>query len=720
MKWRFSPIVLAGLLVCGVSTAKEGMWTPAQLLEIKDDLRAFGLKIDPAELADLERGPLAAVINLNGCTASFVSPDGLIVTNHHCAVSAIQRNSTDGTNRYELGFTAKDRASELWAGPSSRVLVTTKETDVTGKFREVVSKATSDTDVYTAIDRLKKTLVAECETDKRLRCQVAAYDGGARYVLIAQINIKDVRLVHAPPRAIGVFGGDIDNWMWPRHTGDWTLFRAYVGPDQTPAEHHKDNVPFKPARFLEVSARGVNDGGFVMTAGYPARTSRYRTAGELEYANASYYPRTVAFLTELLALVEGEQAKGDEAKVKLTSKRGWIANYHKYSKGLLDGFSRSGVVARKKAEERALRAWIGADADRKKRYSTPLADLDAAVLQARATAQKDTALWWLLRLPVGLRTAGTIHWLAGEREKPDAEREAGYQARDEARLQGSIENAFKSWHAASDAEILRFLLKQTAALPKGARITALDRWLKKRGGVDKAVNWLYAGMKLDDAKARKALFGARDRKAVLKSKDRFVALAAALYDERKALTTSEHATDGALARLRPQFMAALREYSSGAVYSDANATLRVSYAKVRGYSPREAVTYAPFTTLRGVLEKDQGKEPFDVPAAQKKAIEALHANPPAKPPAWMTDGTVVVNFLSGCDTTGGNSGSPTLDASGRLVGLLFDGNYEAMASDWAFDRVNTRSIHVDIRYLLWALNDVVGGEHLLKEMTLVQ
>ena len=717
------PLALAALP--GVALAGEGMWMPEQLPAIEGELKAAGLTMAAKDLADLGSGPLAAVINLNGCTASFVSPDGLVVTNHHCAVGAIQRNTTPKENRYETGYTAKTRQDELWAGPSARVRVTLSQEDVTSQFAGAVGKAGDDAAVFRATDALEKALVAACEKDKRLRCRVARYDGGARWVLVRQLDIKDVRLVHFPPRAIGVYGGDEDNWMWPRHTGDWSMFRAYVAPDGAPAEHDAKNVPYRPKRWLTVSTEGVQPGSFVAVAGYPARTYRYRTAAELRHAAETGVPATIRLLEALLGVVEQEQKRSPDARVKLTSTHAWIANYLKYSKGLLDGFQRSGVAAEREAQERALLAWVDADPARKQRLRPGMDALAAAVAARTATERRDRTLGWLVWLPTMLRTAATLHWLAAQQDKPDAQREAGYQERDHAELRAGMAHRFRQYLPAADAALTRLMLLDAESLPKTARIAGLDRFMARfrRAGepasksVDRAVTWLYQGGELQKEAVRKRLFGAK-RTVVEASKDRFIQLAAALYGDRVEARKREEAHDGAMARLRPTYMAALREQSKGAIYSDANATLRVTFGQVAGYSPREAITYTPLTTLRGVLEKDRGKEPFDVPAAQRAAADRLHARqrPGAPTEPWVSGGTVGVNFLSTCDTTGGNSGSPTLDAQGRLIGLLFDGNYEAMSSDWVFDRKRTRSIHVDIRYLLWSLFDLFDGKHLLREM----
>ncbi|MCO4763170.1 MAG: S46 family peptidase [Myxococcales bacterium] len=712
-------------LLAPPSHADEGMWMPAQLSQIAGQLTKAGLKLPTATLQDLKKGPLAAVINLNGCTASFVSADGLIVTNHHCAVGAIQRNSTASANLLEAGFTAKKRTDERWAGPGSRVLITLKETEVTGQFRAALKGVKDDLAAFEKVDGLKKQLIKTCEADGQSRCRVATYDGGARYVLVHQLDLRDVRLVHAPPRAIGVYGGDIDNWMWPRHTGDWALFRAYVGKDGRPADHANTNVPFRPKKWLTVSAQGVKAGSYVMVAGYPGRTYRYRLPLELKDAEAVSYPRTIKILADLVTILETQQKASASARVKLTSLRAGLANYLKYSRGLLDGFRKSQATAAETKRYAALKGWIAQDAIRRATYERPLQRLEARLTEMQGRRRRAEVLRWMLRLPVLVRTAATLDWLATEREKPDEKRDRGYQKRDWARLQGRLEQRARTYVKAADQEMMVYLLRQANGLPGSARIAVVDALLKKFGakgskteaGISRAVAHLYSKQTLAKDKTRKKLFAAGRKK--FKSRDPMLKFVMALQPLRRKIDEQHKRDAGFLAAHRPAYLAALRD-RFGEMYPDANSTLRVTFGNVKGYSPRESIQYTPQTSLAGVLEKHTGKAPFDVPPSAREAIRRTHAKirqGRATSP-WIDKGlgSVGVNFLSTCDTTGGNSGSPTLDAQGRLVGLLFDGNYEAMASDWVFDRVKTRSIHVDIRYLLWALHEVLGGQHLLNEM----
>ena len=726
-------LLAASLLLPRLGLADEGMWMPAQLSRVSAQLTRAGLKLPAAKLQDLKAGPLSAVINLNGCTASFISSDGLIVTNHHCAVGAIQHNSTPSANLLEAGFTAKSHKDERWAGPGSHVLVTLEEVDVTAQFRATLKGVKDDLVAFTKVDALKKQLVKACETDKQTRCRVATYDGGARYVRVRELDLRDVRLVHAPPRAIGIYGGDIDNWMWPRHTGDWALFRAYVGADGTPADHAATNVAFRPKTWLTVSTEGVKPGSYVMVAGYPGRTYRYRLPLELKDAEQNSYPRNIRILADLVEILETQQKANADAQVKLTSLRAGLANYLKYSRGLLDGFRKSGATVAQAKRYAELKAWISEDATRRASYERPLDRLERRLTEMQGRQRRAALLQWMLRLPVLLRTAATLDWLSTERGKPDALRDEGFQERDWKRLAGGIAQRARTYVKAADEAMLVYLLREAARLPKDARIDVVDALLKKfqkRGQKTDsdpvllaAAHHLYSRATLANGKQREKLFGATRQAFLAEKKDPMLAFVAALQPLRREIDAQHKKDAGFLAAHRPSYLAALRE-RFGELYSDANSTLRVTFGNVKGYSPQEAAQYTPQTTLKGVMEKHTGTAPFDVPASVREAITQTHArirqNREKNPWIDAELGSVGVNFLSTCDTTGGNSGSPTLDAEGRLVGLLFDGNYEAMASDWVFDRVKTRSIHVDIRYLLWALKEVLAGEHLLREMGVVK
>ena len=717
---------LAAVVVAGAAPATahadEGMWKPSQMPQLAAQLKARGLRMDPAALSNLAGKPLDAVISLGGCTASFVSPEGLVVTNHHCGYGAIQYNSTPERDLLETGFVAKTFDEELPADPNARIYVTQAITDVTdritGGLDAMDGKARFD-----AIESREKALVAECEAPGGLRCNVYAFHGGLEYSLIRQLEIQDVRLVYAPPEAIGKYGGDVDNFEWPRHTGDWSFLRAYVGPDGKPAPYSKDNVPYQPASWLEVSQQPLQAGDYVMVAGYPGRTNRYRLASEVQDAIDWSHPESVAYYKDYLATIERTTAGDKAAALKYASTVAGINNALKLYQGQLDGFAKmDDPVGMKRAREDALKAWLATRGDAGKAQVAALAALERELAAAEATRERDR--WFPSVAAGGLTgTAVTLYRNAIEQAKPDAEREGGYQARDKARLEGRMTSMDKRYDAAVDKALTKLRIERyLAQVPEGSRVAELDAWLGISAGdktvpdLDARLDALYAGSQLGDQAARLRWLGA-DRAAIEASQDPALRFAVQVMPALLRLEEEQEARSGRVSALRPQFMQAMIDFNASQgkpVYPDANSSLRITFGTVRGYSPRDAVEMQPFTTLAGIVAKHTGEDPFDAPEAELAAIAAGKGAQYRMAPL----GDVPVNFLSDVDTTGGNSGSPTLNAKGELVGLLFDGNYESLSADWIFNPDLTRSIHVDARYMRWAMDEVDHAERLLEEMGL--
>ena len=476
--------VVAALLACVASAplaAKEGMFTPGQLPEIAEDLRAMGLEVAPEKLADLTGFPMGAIVQLQGCSASFVSPEGLVVTNHHCARGSVQYNSTAENNYLEDGFLAQAKADELPAAPGSRVYVTTEITDVTARVRDGIDTL-SPTERYETVDQRVKDITAECEQDVGFRCLVASFYGGKEYTLIKRLEVKDVRLVYAPADAVGKYGGDIDNWMWPRHTGDFAFYRAYVAPDGSSAEYAEENVPYRPEHHLKVSAAGLDDGDFVMAAGYPGSTQRYTRLGEVENTFGWTYPTFVTLLNDWIDAIEEAAPLGSDARVKYESRLAGLNNYEKNLRGQIDGARRVGLVDRRREREAALNAWIAADAARAP-YGKAIAALDT-LSEESATAARTNFWYGNVTRPQLLSAAQRLYRLAKEREKPDAQRESGYQERDMAFFRQGLQALDRRYDAAVDkAEWLLFLggyLEQPAA----ERVAVLDEALGIAGASD--------------------------------------------------------------------------------------------------------------------------------------------------------------------------------------------------------------------------------------------
>lgn len=723
MRLRWTAVAL--LAFPATATAGEGMWLPEQLTDpaVAEAMQQAGLELDPAELATLDAAPLDAIISLGGCSASFVSSEGLVITNHHCVVGYLQHNSTPDNNVLEAGFYAHDRADEAWAGPGSRVYVTQRIEDVTEQVRDGITRRMDDAARYRVVDQARKDLVAECEEPGGLRCSVVAFDSGASFRLIEQLEIQDVRLVYAPEHMVGFFGGDEDNWVWPRHAGDFAFLRAYVSPDGTPAEYSEDNVPFQPDSWLQVAREPVDDGDFVMVAGYPGRTYRQRTGDEMRWARESTYPWNIATMDDLLAILDGHIEQSEEAAVLLSSFRFGLANYHKNNHGMLDGFETSGAVERAIARDGVVReALVEMGRDGRERLGA-LDELQELFDAQRETVDRDRLLGWMgwaLDLP---GVANTAVWWAHERLKPDAERDGGYQDRDAQRIRNGVARVEMSFHAPAEAELAAYFLGRLDGLEGAARVAALEPYFDARRADDGSCDYegvvadMYDGTRLTDAAARMELLD-MDLAALAADDDPIVQLAVAMYPLRREMRDRDESFSGAELRLRPSYLAAVREHGpvmeDGPVsyYPDANSTLRITFGNVAGYSPRDAVSYGPLTTVEGVLEKDTGEDPFDAPDNLVAAIEAGEWGAWAHPRL----GTVALDFASTLDTTGGNSGSATLNGRGELTGLLFDGNYEAMASDWLFDPVKTRSIHVGMSYVLWMAEYVHGMTELLAEL----
>ncbi len=720
-KRLLSAAALAALACQAPASAKEGMFTPDQLPAIAKDLRKTGLRLNPKNLTDLTGFPMGAVISLGGCTASFVSPEGLVVTNHHCARGSVQFNSTEENNYLEKGFLANEAAEELPAAPGSRIYVTTAFEDVTEQILGGLADDLTDRERYQAIEDRQKAVVKECEATPGYRCQAPAFFGGLEYKLIKRLEIRDVRLVYAPADAIGKYGGDIDNWQWPRHTGDFAFYRAYVAPDGSAADFAEENVPYKPDHFLKVSAAGLKDGDFVMAAGYPGSTSRYTRLAEVKNTFDWFYPTWVTTLEGWIGAIEAAAPEGSDARIKYESRLSGLNNFLKNLYGQIDGARRVGLVDRRAAREAALNGWIAQDEARGD-FGTAIAALDA-LAEESAAATRRNFLYNNATRPQLLSAAQRLYRLSKEKQKPDEAREPGYQDRDMTFFRQGLERIDRRFDADVDKAEWLLFLEAYLAQPADARVAAYDQGLGLGETFDRAalaskLDGYYRATSLTDPAQRLALMDA-DTAALDASDDPFMKLAAALYDAELAQEEEAKTRAGARASLRPEYMKAIIAWqkAQGTIaYPDANSTLRITYGNVLGGSPKDGMIYEPFTRLVGIVEKDTGEDPFNAPQKQLDLIKAGEYGSYALPSL----GSVPVNFLSDLDSTGGNSGSATLNARGELVGLLFDGTFESVNSDWDFDPRTTRTIHVDTRYMLWVMEKLDNADRLIDEMTVVK
>ena len=703
------------LLAAQIAQAGEGMWVPQQLPEIAGPLKKAGLKLSPQQISDLTGDPMGAVVALGGCTASFVSPNGLVVTNHHCAYGAIQLNSTAENNLIKNGFNAPTTADEVSAGPNARVFVLDEITDVTKDAKAAIAAAGDDALARTkALEAFEKKLIADCEAEAGFRCRLYSFSGGNTYRLFKNLEIKDVRLAYAPPGSVGKFGGDIDNWMWPRHTGDFAFYRAYVGKDGKPAAFSKDNVPYRPKHWLKFADQPLGAGDFVMVAGYPGSTNRYALAAEFDNTAQWTYPTIARHYKNQIAMVEAAGKQNADIQVKYAATMAGWNNTSKNYDGQLVGFKSIDAAGQKQREEAAVLGWLKGQGAKGQSALDAHAKLLDLLEQSKATRDRDLTLA-LFNNTAMLGSATQLYRLSIEREKPNAERESGYQERDLPAIEGGLKQLERRYVAAMDRQLQEYWLNEYIKLPADQRVAAVDAWLggNDAAAVKRALDRL-AGTKLGSTEERLKWFAA-DRKAFEASNDPAIQYAVAVMPTLLKLEQERKTRAGENLAARPVYLQALADYKKSQgefVYPDANLSLRITFGNVMGYAPKDGVEYTPFTTLEGVVAKETGQDPFDSPKALLDAVAA-------KRYGGLEDkriGSVPVNYLSDLDITGGNSGSPVLDAHGKLVGLAFDGNWESVSSNWVFDSKMTRMISVDQRYMRWIMQEVFPAPQLLKEM----
>ncbi len=696
-----------------------GMWMPRQmgLPPHAALLAGMGVKVKASDLANPLVAPLNAVVSLGGCTGSFVSRDGLVVTNHHCVQGALQFNSTPAKNLVEDGFLAKTRGDELPAGPSQKISVAQAFTDITAPMRDGLEAITDPVARTKELEKRQKTQTAACEKDRPgIRCDVRSFFRGAEWQLIEYLEIRDVRLVYVPPRAVGNYGGEIDNWAWPRHTGDWSFYRAYVGPDGKVADPSPANVPFKPRHHLKVDRDGLRQHDFVMVTGYPGKTERITTYAEVKFDVDWTYPYLIAYLQArydlLQEIIDGKTNAPPATQLKAGVAKQGIQNGLEKYQGVLAGLLKGDMLAQKKATDDQARAWSAAAGH--EQHLAAIARLDAMNIEEQRTARADFDFGQAAGGSGLLGSAIGFVRLAEERTKPDADRKPGYQERDMPRREASQKQFTRQFDAILDKTTLRLALVRALDLP------AADRpWLNtfvgaKKGAkvdvamIDRALGAMYAGTKLADEKLRLDLLKNATPAKLKASKDPFIKLAVALWPTMKEKEAKADKEGGELLLLTNRYAEAMREALGGNLSPDANSTLRVTYGTVRPFPSGGR----PFTVASEILAKDTGKEPFDAPKAQLDAIKAKKWGPYASTEL----GEVPVDFIADLDITGGNSGSPALDRDGELVGLAFDGNLEGVASDVVFNHETTRTIIVDARYMLWFMDAIDQADNVLTEL----
>ena len=695
-----------------IGSADEGMWMPHQMKDL--NLRAMGLQMNPDDLYKKDgTGLMSAIVNLGGGTGSFVSLEGLILTNHHVAYGAIQRASSKDKDYINNGFLAAARGDEIPAqGYQAGVLLGYE--DVTAKVNAYFKPGMTPRQRYDAYDKAQKELIAAGEkAGKDLRCTLAAMYSGNSYYLTTFKQIRDVRLVYAPPQDLGNFGGETDNWMWPRHTCDFSFLRAYVAPDGTAADYSPTNVPYKPKVCLKVSLDGFKEGDFTFVMGYPGRTYRNYALPELK-ADQENMTKRIKDTQDIIRFYEDAGKADKEVEIRYAARVKGLYNGLKNMQGKLEGFLKYDLVAKKAAQEKVLLDWINADPARAKKYGGAPAALEAFQARQKAFGARTELLNGVLGGSTILSQAYNILRAVGELQKPDKDREQAFQERNLPRLKQGIQLAERGYVFATDKELLKWTLKRLkAAHPDEAKWPASLKGLRAGSEADVAarVDGMYAKTAMGDPVKRLELLG-RKPAQLAAFDDPFLKLAAGMEKELKVLREEGKGMGREGADLKMAYEAAILEMKKGTYPPDANGTIRFTYGPVLGYQPRDAVTYLPQTTVGGVIEKDTGVFPFKVPAKIRDLWQARDFGPYMD--ARLKD--VPACFLNTTNVTGGNSGSPTFNAKGEQIGIIFDMTYESVIGDYYIIPELQRSISVDVRYILWVTDKFSGATHIIKEM----
>lgn len=717
---KFLCTLSALLLITAGAWADEGMWLLPLIQKMNGKaMKDLGCRLTPEEIYSINNNSLKdAIVQFGGgCTGEIISDKGLLVTNHHCGYSSIQGLSTPEHNYLEDGYWAMSNKDELPVkGLTVKFLQSmTDVTPVLEKAREAALKEYKDSAnvndlADNAVKAAREGLIKSAEADHP-NCDVRItgfYNENVYYLIVYKIY-RDVRFVGAPPASVGKFGGETDNWMWPRHTGDFSMFRVYAGKDNEPADYSEDNVPYVPKQSLKVSLKGINEGDYAMVMGYPGRTQRFQTASQLNQMLARQDISVAARTLKQSVMKEGMEAD-PTVRLQYANKYASSANGWKKWIGEKQAFAKLNIIGREEAKEAAFTKWVGANKKRTEAYGDALSMISEAV---DSTTEGLKALYLLIEAPfnVGAAEVG-MSWMMAYTNSLSAAPSDTAGAYEAART--AVLAAFKDYNEPLERKIAAAMLdfyRKNAKPENYLNITGFDFATMD---IQEYVDWLFDNSIFSSEEKFNA---AGDIAVQTVAADPAYAYYNALMDVYMKVLPIQRKWAPQLSEGSRKFAAGLLEWEKGKPsYPDANSTMRLSYGTVKAYSPADGILYRYYTTLNGVMEKEDPENyEFKVPAKLKELWNARDFGQYAGP-----DGMVPTCFLTTNDITGGNSGSPVLDADGCLIGLAFDGNWESMSSDVMFEPDLQRCICVDIRYVLFLMDKLGGAGHLLKEMNIVR
>ncbi len=709
---------LVGIFSLQVVKADEGMWFLAFINKNYAQMKAMGFKLTPKDIYDINHASMKdAVVTLDGgsCTGELISSQGLLLTNHHCGYGEIQAHSTVEHDYLTNGFWAKKMSEEL-PNPNKSVTFLVRMEDVSNRVNAKLNDNMSENERRDAINKIAKEIEKEAIGDTHYEAQVRSFFKGNNFYLFVYETFLDIRLVGAPPSSIGKFGGDTDNWMWPRHTGDFSLFRIYCGKDGKPAAYSPDNVPYKPKHHFPISIKGLQNDDFAMIMGYPGSTQRYLTSWGVDNVMKNTNTIRVKVRTEKQRIMKKYMDKSDKIRIQYASKYSRSANYWKYSIGQNKALKANNVIGDKEAIEAEFTKWVNSDASRKNKYGNTLSSIKKAY-EDNDEVDKVSNYWF------------EALYLGPEIFKAGFKMRSIYSAinsGDENGLKKAIEKAkeggkdfFKDFNIDVDKELFISLSKMYKENVPADYLPLFFGIIDAKfdGDIEKYANELYStSMLVNEDKFNKFL-NAPTKKAV--EDDMGFQLALTTLQTYFAISGKSEPASQQLAKGMREFVAGWIKMETDKdkdklYYPNANSTIRLTYGKVGGYTVG-GKTYEPFTYLEGVMKKEDANNPeFTVPAKLKKLYKKK------KYGRYGKNKKMPVCFLTNNDITGGNSGSPVINANGELIGCAFDGNWEAMSGDIFFDKKLQKTINLDIRYVLFIIEKYAKAKNLIKEMTIVK
>lgn len=717
MKRFLAIVAFIQVIMPGMVKADEGMWLPALIEKLNiNQMKKEGLSLEAEEIYSINHSSLKdAVVSLDrgSCTAELISDEGLLLTNHHCGFDEIQSHSSVDHDYLQNGFWAKTKEEEL-PNPGKTASFLIRSEDVSEKVMAGLNEQMTTEERIRKVREISRQIEREAAGESHYEARVQSLYNDNRYYLFVYETFRDIRLVGAPPQSMGKFGGDTDNWMWPRHTADFSMFRIYCGKDGKPASYSKDNVPYKPKHHLPISLKGYEQKDFAMILGYPGTTNRYKTSYGIEYTMNVTNPIRIQVRAEKQRIMQEFMSTSRKARIMYSSKYARSSNYYKYSIGQNQGLQNLNVLEKKKQLEDRFTKWVNADEQRKAKYGQAL----NLIANSYKNLEDEKAYEYMVESMV--RGPEIFNFAYGTRQLYDAlksDQNIERIKRSSERIIRGLDAFFKDYDSGTDQKISAALFRIYAENVEPQYHPSFLKTVKSKYGNDfeKYTKELYA----------KSIFGSQERlvrffeapKAKVLENDQLFQVSLEIFRMMDMINNETGKTTEDLQKGNRLFVGGLMEMEADKnFYPDANSSMRLTYGTVGDYSPRDGVQYNYFTTLKGYIEKEiPGDDEFDVPARLKELYYAKDFGRYAD-----ADGNLRTCFTTNNDITGGNSGSPVINGKGELIGVAFDGNWEAMSGDLAFENEIQKCINVDIRFVLWTIDKMGGAQNLIDEMTIVE